>query len=213
MRLTLIGPPGSGKGTQADRIASHLRVPPIHVGALLRRQASDTTPVGRTIQRLLGRGDLVPDRLVIRMVLERIDQPDCAAGFVLDGFPRRIGQAEALDRHLDTRGTALDAACHLEISDEEIRRRLAGRGRVDDDEHVIGHRLTVFRTQTRPLLAYYQDRGRLVVIDAVGPVDVVTQRILAGLTHLVGQTSALHPSVGRRPDRVSAPRQRSPEGG
>src|SRR6266496_502197 len=83
MRLTLIGPPGSGKGTQADRIASHLRVPPIHVGALLRRQASDTTPVGRTIQRLLGRGDLVPDRLVIRMVLERIDQPDCAAGFGL----------------------------------------------------------------------------------------------------------------------------------
>jgi adenylate kinase len=186
MRLTLIGPPGSGKGTQADRIASHLRVPPIHVGALLRRQASDTTPVGRTIQRLMGRGDLVPDGLVIRMVLERIDQPDCAAGFVLDGFPRRIGQAEALDRHLGTRGTALDAACYLEVSDEEIRRRLAGRGRVDDDEQVIGHRLAVFRTQTRPLLAYYQDRGRLVVIDAVGPVDVVTQRILAGLTQLVG---------------------------
>jgi adenylate kinase len=83
---------------------------------------------------------------------------------VLEGFPRRIGQAEALDRHLAARGTALDAACYLEVPDEELRRRLGSRGRVDDDERVIGHRLAVFRTQTRPLLAYYQDRGRLVVI-------------------------------------------------
>jgi Adenylate kinase len=91
---------------------------------------------------------------------------------------RRIGQAEALDRRLAARGTALDAACYLEVPDEELRRRLGARGRVDDDERVIGHRLAVFRTQTRPLLAYYQDRGRLVVIDAVGPVEMATGRIL-----------------------------------
>jgi adenylate kinase len=198
MRLTLIGPPGSGKGTQADQLASHLRVPPIHVGALLRRRASDATPVGRTIQQFLGRGDLVPDGLVTRMVLERLDQPDCGAGFVLDGFPRKVEQAEALDRHLGSLGSVLDAACHLEVPDEEIRRRLAGRGRVDDNEDVIGHRLTVYRTQTRPLLAYYQHRGRLVVVDAIGPVDVVTQRILAGLNHLVRQTRAVRPPAGRQ---------------
>jgi adenylate kinase len=209
-RVTLIGPPGSGKGTQADRIARHLRVPPIHVGALLRRQAADTTPVGRTTREFLDRGDLLPDRPVTRMVLDRIDQPDCAGGFVLEGFPRTIGQAEALDRHLAARGTALDAACYLEVPDEELWRRLAGRGRVDDNEGVIRHRLTVFTTQTRPLLAYYRDRGRLLVIDAVGPVEVVTERILAGLARLAGQPGAVDrpasPPGGRRP----TPRQRSP---
>jgi adenylate kinase len=138
MRLTLIGPPGSGKGTQADRIASHLRVPPIHVGALLRRQAAGTTSAARTTQGFLDRGDLLPDRLVTPMVLQRIDQPDCAGGFVLEGFPRRVGQARALDQHLATRGAALDAACYLQVPDEELWRRLAARGRVDDDERVTG---------------------------------------------------------------------------
>jgi adenylate kinase len=210
MRLTLIGPPGSGKGTQADRIASHLRVPPIHVGALLRRQAAGTTSAARTTQGFLDRGDLLPDRLVTPMVLQRIDQPDCAGGFVLEGFPRRVGQARALDQHLATRGAALDAACYLQVPDEELWRRLAARGRVDDDERVIGHRLAVFKTQTRPLLAYYRDRGRLVAIDAVGPVEVVTERILAALTHLVGQTGPVDRPASPGPDRGSTSRRRPP---
>ena len=209
MRLTLIGPPGSGKGTQGDRIASHLRVPPIHVGAMLRHLADHTTPVGRTPREFLDRGDLMPDRLVTPMVLERIDQPDCARGFVLDGFPRRIGQAKALDRHLAARGTALDAACYLEVPDEELSRRLSARGRVDDNVRVIDHRLAVFRTYTRPLLTYYQDRGCLVVIDAVGPVEVVTQRILASLT-ASGRSDQRRRRASSRPDRRSAPGQRFP---
>ena len=185
MRLTLIGPPGSGKGTQAARIASHLRVPVIPVGALLRRQVAAATPLGRTAEAFLRRGDLVPGRLVTRMVLERLDEPDCAGGFVLDGFPRTIGQAEALDRHLAARGAALDAACYLEVPDDELWRRLLGRGRGDDEERVIRRRLEVFRTRTRPLLDYYRDRGRLVVVDAVGPPEAVGERILAALAHRV----------------------------
>ena len=185
MRLTLIGPPGSGKGTQADRIARELRLPAIHVGALLRRQAAETTPLGTEAEAFLRRGDLVPDRLVTKMVLERLGEPDCADGFVLDGFPRTIGQAEALDRYLEARGVALDAACYLEVPDDELWRRLLGRGRADDEERVIRRRLEVFRTRTRPLLDYYRDRGRLVVVDAVGPPEVVGERILAALAHRV----------------------------
>jgi adenylate kinase len=195
VRLTLIGPPGSGKGTQAARIASHLRVPVIPVGALLRRQVAEATPLGRTAEAFLRGGDLVPGRLVTRMVLERLDEPDCAGGFVLDGFPRTIGQAEELDRHLAARGAALDAACYLEVPDDELWRRLRGRGRSDDEEQVIRRRLEVFTTHTRPLLDYYRDRGRLLVVDAVGPPDVVGERVLAALAGL--PTAGIPPASGR----------------
>jgi adenylate kinase len=193
MRLTLIGPPGSGKGTQATRVATHLRVPAIHVGALLRRQAADATALGTASRPFLDRGDLVPDQLVTQMVLDRLDQPDCANGFVLDGFPRTVPQAEVLDRHLAARGVALDAACYLEVPDEELRRRLGGRGRTDDSEQVVRHRLAVFMTHVGPLLQYYRDRGLLVVVDAVGPVEVVSGRILAALA---GQAGAVPGSAG-----------------
>lgn len=195
VRLTLIGPPGSGKGTQATRLATHLNVPAIHVGVLLRRQAADATQLGKASKPFLDRGDLVPDRLVAQMVLERLDQPDCADGFVLDGFPRTVSQAEALERHLLARGTALDAACYLEVPSREVRRRLGGRGRADDDDEVIRHRLAVFTTHLRPLLRYYRSRGLLVVVDAVGPVEVVTGRILAALAQQTGQTGVSHDSA------------------
>ena len=184
MRLTLIGPPGSGKGTQAARIAAALRLPAIHVGALLRRQAAEATPLGRAAVAFLRRGDLVPDRLVTGLVLERLDQPDCARGFVLDGFPRTIGQAEALDEYLAARDAALDAACCLEVPDDELWRRLRGRGRSDDEEPVIRHRLAVWARQTRPVLAYYRDRGRLAVVDAVGPPEVIAERLLSRVAAL-----------------------------
>ena len=184
MRLTLLGPPGSGKGTLSTRIARRLRLPAIHVGALLRRQAAEATPLGRAAGVFLRRGDLVPDRLVTRLVLERLDQPDCAGGFVLDGFPRTIGQAEALDEYLAARGAALDAACCLKVPDDELWRRLRGRGRGDDQERVIRHRLAVWTSQTRPVLAYYRDRGRLVVVDAVGPPEVIAERLLSRVAAL-----------------------------
>jgi adenylate kinase len=184
MRLTLLGPPGSGKGTLSTRIARQLRLPAVHVGALLRRHAAEATPLGRAAGAFLRRGDLVPDRLVTGLVLERLDQPDCARGFVLDGFPRTIGQAEALDEYLAARGAALDAACCLEVPDDELWRRLRGRGRSDDEELVIHHRLAVWARQTRPVLAYYRDRGRLAVVDAVGPPEVIAERLLSRVAAL-----------------------------
>ena len=195
MRLTLIGPPGSGKGTLAAWIAPKLRLPPIHVGTLLRRQTAEATPLGRAAEAFLRRGDLVPDRLVTELVLERLGEPDCASGFVLDGFPRTIDQAEALDRYLEARDTTLDAACYLKVPDDELWRRLRGRGRLDDEEWVIRHRLAVFASQTRPVIDHYRDRGRLVVVDAVGPPEVVGERILNGVAALAGRAG----TTGRRP--------------
>jgi adenylate kinase len=156
----------------------------VHVGALLRRHAAEATPLGRAAGAFLRRGDLVPDRLVTGLVLERLDQPDCARGFVLDGFPRTIGQAEALDEYLAARDAALDAACCLEVPDDELWRRLRGRGRSDDEELVIHHRLAVWTSQTRPVVAYYRDRGRLAVVDAVGPREVIAERILSRVAAL-----------------------------
>ena len=194
MRLTLIGPPGSGKGTLAAWIAPKLRLPTIHVGALLRRQAAEKTPLGRAAEAFLRRGDLVPDRLVTELVLERLGEPDCASGFVLDGFPRTIDQAEALDRYLEARDATLDAACYLKVPDDELWRRLRGRGRLDDEEWVIRHRLAVFASQTRPVIDHYRDRGCLVVVDAVGPPEVVGERILNGVAALAGRAG----TTGRR---------------
>jgi adenylate kinase len=182
MRVALIGPPGSGKGTQADRVAASLGVPPVHVGAILRRQVAASTRLGTAARPFMDRGDLVPDELVTRMVLDRLDDPDCSNGFVLDGFPRTIVQAQALDRHLAERDAALDAACYLEVPEEELRRRLSARGRGDDRDQVVRRRLAAFRTSSRPLLRYYRDPGRLVVVDAGGPVEAVTQRILSALS-------------------------------
>jgi adenylate kinase len=182
MRVALIGPPGSGKGTQADRVAASLGVPPVHVGAILRREVTGSTALGTAARPFMDRGDLVPDELVTRMVLDRLDQPDCSNGFVLDGFPRTTAQAQALDRHLAERGAALDAACYLEVPEEELLRRLSARGRGDDSEQVIRRRLAVFRSSAQPLLRYYQDRGRLVVVDASGQVETVTQLILSALS-------------------------------
>jgi adenylate kinase len=182
MRVALIGPPGSGKGTQADRLAARLKVPPVHVGAILRRQVSASTALGTAAGPFMDRGDLVPDELVTRMVLDRLDDPDCSDGFVLDGFPRTVAQAKALDRHLAERGAALDAACYLEVPEEELRRRLAARGRGDDSDQVVRRRLAVFRANAQPLLRYYRGLGRLVVVDARGPVEAVTRAILAALS-------------------------------
>jgi adenylate kinase len=143
------------------------------------------TPLGRTAQEYLDSGDLVPDEVVISMVMERIAEDDCVNGFVLDGFPRTVAQAEALDRRLESAGTPLDAALFFEIEEDELFRRLAGRSamlhRSDDTEQTIRHRLEVFAIKTRPLLDHYQRRGLVQRVDAIGEVDEVTKRILDGL--------------------------------
>jgi adenylate kinase len=182
MRLVLLGPPGAGKGTQAVRLAEHFQSADVATGDIFREQVASGTPLGRIAQEYLDSGDLVPDEVVIAMVMERISEPDCANGFVLDGFPRTVAQAEALDRRLESAGNPLEAALFFEIEELELFRRLAGRSaalhRSDDTEQTIRHRLEVFANKTRPLVNYYERSGALVRIDAVGDVEEVTRRIL-----------------------------------
>jgi adenylate kinase len=129
-------------------------------------------------QAYLDSGELVPDEVVVAMMLERLTQPDCKRGFLLDGFPRSVAQARALDEHLAGLGAPLDAAINLEVAEEELLQRLAGRGRADDNAQTIRNRLQVFAASTRPLLDYYDERGVLFSVAAVGTVDEVSERIL-----------------------------------
>jgi adenylate kinase len=185
MRIVVLGPPGAGKGTQAVRIAEHFGCANIATGDIFRANVAEGTELGRLAQTYMDQGDLVPDQVVIAMVMERLAEPDCQAGFVLDGFPRTVGQAEALDRRLAELGTPLQSALHFAVTEEELFRRLAGRAsalhRSDDSEQTIRHRLEVFAVKTRPLVDYYRRRRLLAMVDAVGPVDQVTARVLGCL--------------------------------
>ena len=185
MRIVVLGPPGAGKGTQAVRIADHFSCADIATGDIFRANVAEGSELGRIAQEYMDRGDLVPDEVVIAMVMGRLAEPDCAAGFVLDGFPRTVAQAEALDHRLAELRTPLHAALNFEITEEELLRRLVGRAaelhRSDDSEQTIRHRLEVFAIKTRPLVDYYQRRRLLVNVDAIGPVEVVTKRILDDL--------------------------------
>jgi adenylate kinase len=185
MRIVLLGPPGAGKGTQAVRVASRFNAPHIATGDIFRANVASGTELGRAAQEYMDRGDLVPDDVVIAMVMERLAEDDCEGGFVLDGFPRTVEQAEALDRRLDGLGTPLEAALSFDVTEEELLRRLAGRAaaehRADDAEQTIRHRLEVFAIKTRPLIDYYAHRRLLNMVDGVGRVEEVTGRILSGL--------------------------------
>jgi adenylate kinase len=186
MRVVLLGPPAAGKGTQARRITGRFGGVHIDTGDILRTNAERDTELGRRAKHYMERGELVPDEVVIDTVLDRVAEPDCAHAFALDGFPRTVTQAEALDRHLDELARPLDATVSLEVEEDELRRRLAERAREqdrtdDEDEQAIRQRLELFASESGPLVAYYRRRGLLVRVDAASGIDEVTERIAAAL--------------------------------
>jgi adenylate kinase len=212
MRLVLVGPPGAGKGTQAEFIAAHLAVPKISTGDIFRANVSQGTPLGVEARRYMDAGKLVPDEVTINMVRDRLARPDAAEGFLLDGFPRTTPQAAALDKLLADLGTALDLVMELVVDDDEVIRRLSGRRtcrgcekvwhiefdapsvvgvcdrcggelfqRDDDKAETIAERLREYASKTAPLIDYYGAQGKLVGIDATGPVEDVTVRAIDAL--------------------------------
>jgi adenylate kinase len=178
-RLVLVGPPGAGKGTQAVALSDKLGIPHISTGDLFRSHINDETELGRNVKHYLSAGKLVPDEITNEMVKERLAEPDAADGFLLDGFPRNVGQADVLKAFLTDHGLALDAVVQLQVDEEVVVQRLLSRGRADDNEDVIRHRQHVYREETAPLLDYYSDV--LVAVDGVGEVAEITDRVLTAL--------------------------------
>ena len=208
MRLILLGPPGAGKGTQAQRLVSKHGIVQLSTGDMLRAAVAAGTPVGLRAKDTMERGELVPDDVVVAIVADRIDQPDAARGFVLDGFPRTVPQAEALDRLLAERGLKLDAVIELKVNEgillDRIEKRaaeMAARGetvRSDDNSEVLRGRLAAYRAQTAPLVDYYDAKGTLRTVDGMAPVDEVA----AAIDRILGaRARPLRPLLAARPGR------------
>jgi adenylate kinase len=190
VRLVLLGPPGAGKGTQAQIIAGELGVPAISTGDIFRANVSGQTELGLEAKVYMDAGDLVPDEITVAMVRDRLAQPDAEVGFLLDGFPRTIAQAEQLRGSLQQLGQHLDRVLELVVEEDELVRRLSGRRmlvdgewvqRDDDRPETVRRRLEVYREQTAPLSGFYDDEGLLSRIDAIGTIEEVTARVMAAL--------------------------------
>ncbi|HEY0120056.1 MAG TPA: adenylate kinase [Cellulomonas sp.] len=185
-RLVLFGPPGAGKGTQAARLSEHLAIPAISTGDIFRANIAGGTELGRKVVAYTSVGALVPDELTDELVRDRLEQPDAAGGFLLDGYPRNLAQVGALDAMLSDAGTPLDAVVEITADADVVVDRLLKRatieGRADDTEDVIRHRLDVYAEQTAPIAKVYADRGMLVQVDGIGDLDEVTERLLRAIT-------------------------------
>jgi adenylate kinase len=214
LNLILLGPPGSGKGTQGERLRDDLDLPYYATGDILRAAVREQTELGREAKEYMDRGDLVPDEVIIGVIAERVDGHEAEDGFILDGFPRTVGQADALERKMDELGRRLTAALLIDVTDDEVIRRLGGRRtcpnghvyhvefdpperegvcdvcgeelivRDDDKPDVIKHRLEQYREKTEPLISFYDDRGILERVNGVKPPDEVEEDVRALLATL-----------------------------
>lgn len=185
MRIVLLGPPGSGKGTQAARLVEALQLPHISTGVLLRAAVEAGTALGKAAKQVMDRGELVSDEIMLGLIEERLAKPDVGTGFILDGYPRNLAQARALDGLLERIGQPVEDAVLIEVDQDEVSARIAGRaaaeGRSDDSEAVVRKRLAVYAEQTAPVAEHYARQGRLTRILGEGSIEDVFQRIMGAL--------------------------------
>jgi len=189
-----LGPPGAGKGTQATRIVNRFAIPQLSTGDMLREAVAEGTASGLRVKHIMDRGELVPDDVVVSVIANRIDYSDAANGFILDGFPRTVAQAEALDQELASRGIKLDAVLELEVDADTLLARVRGRAeeaasrgepvRRDDNPEVFKTRLAVYREQTAPVAEHYRSQGLLNIVDGLQPIEVVAEELAAALAAL-----------------------------
>ena len=180
MKLILFGPPGAGKGTQASKLKEELQLPHVSTGDIFRYHIKHETDLGKKVKAILASGELVSDDVVVELVVNELNQEKYAKGYILDGFPRTVPQAEALDAYLGEKGTAVDHFLILTVPEEELIRRILsrGQGREDDTEEMVKNRLNVYEQETRPVLDYYAAKGLVTEVDGVGSVEEIFERLL-----------------------------------
>jgi adenylate kinase len=213
MRLILLGPPGSGKGTQAQRLIHRYGIVQLSTGEMLRAAVAAQTPVGLKAKDIMASGGLVPDDVVIGIISDRLDQPDAARGFILDGFPRTVPQAEALDDLLRKKRLKLEAVIELRVNESALLQRVENRAaetrargeqvRVDDTPEVLAKRLASYRTLTEPLIHYYSERRKLLTVDGMMTIEHVTHEI-GRILEAIGAVEGKSPKKAARPAAKAA---------
>lgn len=183
MRIIIFGPPGAGKGTQAELISSHYGIPHLSTGEIFRSAIKDDTTLGKKIKSKMDSGELVPDRIVVELIAEELEDPKYSGGYILDGFPRTLPQAKAFSELLNSRGLGLDAFLVLDVPEEELIRRILNRreGRSDDTKQAVKNRLSIYIKETAPVFGFYRDRGLVHKIDGVGSIEEIFDRIKSSL--------------------------------